>query len=391
MLPLPSGPARWRGQIAPVAAISVFGLALSMSYPLLNLLLERAGTSGTAIGLNTMAAAVAMVVFAPLLPRIAARVGFIRLTLLSGVGLAALLMGFYLLADFGWWLVLRFVFGFFGTAIFFTSEYWIVTTAPAGSRGRVIAIYTISLSVSFMIGPLIIGMTGVEGVLPFALGAGLLLLGLLPVLWGADTLPATGPEAPPAPGATVRFFRSDPGMLWAVVLFGIIEFGAVTLLPVWAVRTGFSVPEAALIAASFAAGSILLAPLLGWAADHYPRRPLLALVAVAALSAPLAMAFLSHSLIAVAACGMVWGGFGVGLYSLPLTELGARYSGHRLAEANGAVILGYGIGALLSPVALGAAMDLVPPDGVLIASAASAAAYLALIAMRMGRAEAPGT
>jgi len=87
-------PDRWRGRIAPIAAISVFGLSISMSYPLLNLLLERMGASGFAIGVNTVASALSMVVFAPVLPRIMARIGIGTLMIGSGLGMAALFLIF---------------------------------------------------------------------------------------------------------------------------------------------------------------------------------------------------------------------------------------------------------------------------------------------------------
>ena len=381
--------ARLRGRIAPVAAISVFGLAISMSYPLLNLLLERMGASGLAIGVNTVASALAMVLFAPVLPRIMAAIGIGRLMTLSGLGMAGLFLVFPLVPDYWAWLGLRLVFGFFATAVFFTSEYWIVTTAPAEKRGRVIAVYTISLSLAFMAGPLIVGATGVEGWSPFLIAAGIVAAGLAPVLWGLGALPDAAPEAPPSPRATLRFFVSDPAILWGVVLFGSIEYGTIALLPVWAVRTGFGEGAAVLIASSFAAGSILFAHALGWAGDRFDRRRLIGLVALASMAAPLAMIAVSGTLWAVIAVGLFWGGLAVGLYTLALTELGARYAGHRLAEGNAAVVLGYGIGALAAPVGLGEAMDRVPPDGLLWLSAALALAYTALVAVRLIRARRP--
>jgi len=376
-------PDRWRGRIAPIAAISVFGLSISMSYPLLNLLLERMGASGFAIGVNTVASALSMVVFAPVLPRIMARIGIGTLMIGSGLGMAALFLIFPLVPDYHVWLGLRLVYGFFATSVFFASEFWIVTTAPDDRRGRVIAVYAISLSLAFMAGPLLIGLTGVEGMLPFALGAAILVAGLVPVIWGLGALPPQGPEAPPTPAATLRFFVSDPVVVWGVVLFGTIEFGTIALLPVWAVRSGFAESEAVIVAASFAAGSILLAHALGWAGDRFERRRLIGLVAIACVAAPLAMIAGAGGLGPVVGAGLVWGGLAVGLYTLALTELGARYSGQRLAEANAAVILGYGIGALLAPVALGLAMDRVPPDGLLWLSALLALAYAVLVGLRI--------
>jgi len=372
-----------RAQAAPIAAISVFGLALTMAYPLLGLLLERMGASGTAIGLNTTAASLMMVIAAPLMPRILARVGLGTLMIGSGLTLAVIMISYPLFPDYWFWMALRAMYGFCGTAIFFASEYWIVAKAPEGKRGRVVAVYAVSLSVSFMLGPLIVSATGVDGILPFAIGSALLLLGLAPIFWGLRDIPERDPTPPPPPLSTTRFFVTDPSLLFGVVLFGIIEYGTVALLPVWGVRSGFSEAEAAIIMASFAGGSLILQPLIGWAADRYDRRRLLLLAAAFALAAPLAMAMASHSYVLTIITCAIWGGVTGALYTVALTELGYRYKGTALSEGNAAVVLAYGLGALFAPLGVGAAMDLIPPDGLLYVSSVAAAGYVVLLVLRM--------
>ncbi len=49
------------------------------------------------------------------------------------------------------------------------------------------------------------------------------------------------------------------------------------------------------------------------------------------------------------------------------------------------MILAYGIGALISPVAFGAAMEVVPPDGLLWLAAGAALAYVGLALARIRR------
>jgi len=389
MAALLSSLGRFRGQAAPIAAISVFGLAISMSYPLLGLLLERMGASGAAIGFNTMAAAIMMVVSAPLLPRILAVVGLAPLMVGSAGALVGLMLLFPLVPDYWWWTAFRLIYGFAATALFFCSEYWIVAGAPAASRGRVVALYTISLSVTFMMGPLIVSATGVDGILPFAIASGILALGIAPILWGLGAMPPKNPEAPPRPLSTLGYFVSDPGILFGVVLFGVIEYGLVALLPVWAVRVGHSETEAAIALASFAAGAVLFQPGVGWAADRFDRRKILALAAAVSVAAPLGLTVVAETLWLVIAITVIWGGMAVALYAVALTELGARYSGTTLSEGNAAVVLAYGLGALISPIGLGIAMDLVPPNGIMFAAAAAAMVYTGLIVWRIRSAPTP--
>ena len=81
----------------------------------------------------------------------------------------------------------------------------------------------------------------------------------------------------------------------------------------------------------------------------------------------------------------VWGGLAAGLYTVALIELGARYSGHQLVSANAAVVIAYGVGALIGPLLAGAAMRSVNPHGIALALAAMTLAYLFVALGRAGR------
>lgn len=380
-----AGRATLTAQIAPIAAITLFGVTMAMSYPLFGLVLERAGTSGTMIGLNTTAAAVAMVAGAPILPPILRRYGLGRLMIAAALALAATMLAIPLHESFWYWTFLRFVLGVAGTVLFFAAEYWIVAAAPEGSRGRIIAIYALAVSAGFALGPALLGLTGLDGMLPYALAAGVVLAGLVPIVAGLASAPEIIDDDRPSPFAALAVFVTDPGVVFAVVLFGTIEFGAMALISVWGVRSGLGEAEAALLLTIFAIGCMVLQFPLGWAADRFDRRLVLAVIAAGSAAAPIGMSLAGSSFAWMAFFIGLWGALSVGLYSIALTELGARYTGSRLAVGNAAIILGYGIGALVSPALFGWAMDTVPPDGLMFAASALALAYLGLLAARMRR------
>ncbi|HUS53623.1 MAG TPA: MFS transporter [Thermohalobaculum sp.] len=370
-------------QIAPIAAITLFGISMSMSYPLFGLMLERMGASGALIGVNTMAAAIAIVVGAPAMPALLRRIGIGRLMTGAALALAVMMLAIPLYQGFWYWTGLRLIYGFAGTVLFFASEYWIVAAAPEISRGRIIAIYALCVSGGFALGPLILSLTGLDGMLPFAVASAVMLVGLVPILWGLSSAPEASSEDPPSPFAALGVFVTDPGVVFAVVLFGTIEFGALALIAVWGVRSGLSEADAALLLSVFAFGAMLLQLPLGWAADRFDRRHILAVAAAGSAIAPLTMIAAGSSFWLMAVAAAAWGSVSVGLYSVALTEIGARYRGDKLAVANAAIILAYGIGALISPVMFGFAMDAIPPDGLLIASAVLAIAYLILMLIRI--------
>lgn len=386
--PTASSPGALRAQIAPIAAITLFGLSMSMSFPLFGLLLERAGTSGTLIGINTAAAAITMVTGAPLMPALLRRIGIGRLLIWAALLLAAMMLAMPLGDGFWYWTLLRLAFGYAGTALFFGSEYWIVAAAPELSRGRIIAIYALSVSASMALGPVILSLTGLEGMLPFAVAAAVVVAGIVPMVLGLGSAPAIDDEAPPTVVQVLRVFRTDPSAIFAVVLFGTIEFGAMALIAVWGVRSQLSEADAALLLTGFAVGAMALQIPLGWAADRFDRRKVLAVIAAGSALSPLGIAASGGAFWAVTFFAACWGAISVGLYTVALTEIGARYRGAALAVGNAAIVLGYGFGALVAPGLYGFAMDAVPPDGLLYAASALAFGYLALVLARLARARA---
>ena len=379
-------PARLIAWAAPVSAMAVVSVSISLSVPLFALLLERLGVSGTAIGLNHTIAALAMVVTAPILPLVLGRIGLVRLMLGAVVVLALCTIAIPLFQNAWWWALLRIGWGIAGTALFFASEYWVVTAAPHHLRGRIVGAYVVILSGSYMVGPLLLNLLGIDSWLTFAVPTAIILLSAVPLILGRKAAPDPEPGDAASPLALFRFFRTDPMVTWGVVLFGIIEFGAMGLITVWGVRTGYSQETAVQLVFWLALGSMAFQLPVGWAADRFDRRKLLALAGVVSTVTPLAMIALTATPGLVAAGVVLWGGMAVAFYALALTELGARYSGAVMARANAAVVLAYGVGALISPAAFGAAMDAIPPNGLLWAAAAAAAAYVALAAVRIARA-----
>ena len=88
---------------APIAAIATVSVSLSLGAPLYALLLERVGASGTVIGLTSTAAALAMVLSAPVLPLVMARKGLVPLMLGAVAVLALAIAAIPLWPSVWWW------------------------------------------------------------------------------------------------------------------------------------------------------------------------------------------------------------------------------------------------------------------------------------------------
>ncbi|MEL6792178.1 MAG: MFS transporter [Pseudomonadota bacterium] len=380
-------PVQLRGMIAAIAAVSIFAFSLSLSIPLISINLERMGASGFLIGLNSSASAVAILAGGFVMPVLLRRFSAPSLMLTGVLSMTLLLPLFPLWPDPYYWLVLRFIFGMMVTALFFCSELWIISTAPDDRRGLLIGVYGMFLAIGFLVGPLLLKVVGTEGWAPFLTGAALSLVALPPILWAWRDAPnmAENAEEPPGVMAILRYVRTDPAIVFAVMLFAVIEFGAMGLFPVWSLRVGLPEQTALTLVALLAAGNILMQPPMGWLGDKLDRRRLLGFCAFVSIIAAFLFPALAQTQWPLWLTALFWGGLVVGLYTFSLNELGARYNGEQLSRATGAVMAAYGFGALISPTALGLMMDLFPPHGLFYLMAALAAAYLAMLLLRRRR------
>lgn len=351
--------ARRRGMVAVIASAAAVGLSLGFTMPLIALLLERDGHSVTMIGLNSATSSFAMLVVAPLLPRLMGHLGTLPALFLGiAVAVAALLM-MPLLPSLGAWFVLRFVLGLGNAIHWVVSETWIITVADSRNRGRVVGAYVTVLAAGLACGPLLIGLTGIDGAVPFVTGAGLIAAAAVPLLFAGGGAPPVPAEAPAALIAAARW---APALMAVALLVGFTHIVVFALLPVYGVRLGLGQDTAVLMLSVFLAGSMVLQVPIGWLADRLGRETMLAAGAAAGLAGALALpvvlegAFLWPLL-------FLWGGVILGLYTVAMSLLGERFRSGRMAGAMAAFVMIYELGSLTGPVAAGAAMDILGPAG----------------------------
>lgn len=356
-----------------IMLVAIIGVAMSMTLPLLSLRMDQAGWSGAMIGFNTSFMALATLSLAPFIPALAKQFG-IRALLVT-----ALMTGATATLGFGWaqsiwvWFGLRFMLGCSLTILFILSEFWINAAAPDDRRGLIMGIYGTVLSVGFASGPLVLQHTGTVGEAPLVLGAGIFALALLPV-WLA------GQQTPQMDGHAglgfVSLLRSAPVAALAALLFGAVETGAFSVLPVYGLRIGLDDQASAMQITAVALGNLFFQIPFGLLADRVDKRRLLLLIASLAGLIMLVIPFLPpHSWLYLASL-CLWGGVAASLYSVGLALLGAQFHGAALVAANALFVMLYATGQMFGPPLLGLAMDMVNPHGYIWASASLFGLYV---------------
>lgn len=368
--------ARTRSLIAAILCAALAGAGFGLLMPLVSLNLEAMTGSGAVVGANATAAALSTIVMTPLIPfllsRLPARAAMASASVFTGLGIAA----FPFLPDIYAWWVLRFVTGCAVTLIFVGSETWINQLAKPEHRASLLAAYATVLSAGFGSGGLMLAALGSQGYAPWFAGAAIFIFGAIPILIlrGPDLIPPTAGET--GLKALVGAARLAPPAILAGLVFGAMETGVFTLVPVYAERLGFAEAMVGIIVAAAALGGIALQIPVGRIADRVGRLTTLRAVAAAGVVLPLLTALAGATLTLLLPMVFLFAGLASAFYTLGLALMGERVQPGALASANAAFIFAYGIGSLVGPPVMGAAMDGFDPFGLMIAFSVLAALYL---------------
>lgn len=360
----PSDRDRLGAMAAAIACVAVVGIGLGLSIPLLSLEMERMGASSVVIGLNTAVAGLAAILTVPFVPRLAARLGVVRLLALAITLGGLCLVAFKLVPHLVLWFPLRFVFSTTLGALFVLSEFWINDAAPPERRGLVMGVYATVLALGFAIGPALLTGLGTEGFAPYLAGAGLFFLGLLPLGLARNLSPALGHGAG---GGLARYLRLAPVAALAAALYGAVEAGAFAILPLYGLRIGLDATSAAALVSAAALGNVLFQIPVGLLADRVDRRAVLLGASLLGALGAAAIPAASGNWLGLAALIFAWGGIAGTLYTVGLAHLGATLRGPDLAGANAAFVMLYNVGLMLGPPFVGGGMDLASPHGFAVA------------------------
>ncbi|MEA3535212.1 MFS transporter [Rhizobium sp. CC-YZS058] len=378
---LPVEEIHWLSLIAALAAVTTVGIAIGLGVPLLSIMMEKRGISSTLIGLNSTVAGLASMVAASFTTRLAHRFGVAPVMVFSVFMAALPALGFYFVDNFWLWFPLRIVFQSGITILFVLSEFWINATAPSHRRGLVFGIYGTVLSLGFATGPLLFSILGSEGILPFAVGAGIITLAAIPIIIARRESPIIH-EMPEM--HFLRYVFMVPMATAAVFVFGAVEYGGLSLFPVYGTRMGFTESQAALLLTIMGVGNLIFQIPLGLLSDHMrDRRKLLIALTVIGFVGALSLPWLALHWATLAVVLLLFGGIVSGLYTIGLSHLGSRLHGPELAAANAAFVFCYALGTVAGPQVIGTSMDLFGNQGFAWSIAGFFGLYILLSLLRL--------
>ena len=349
-----------RNLVAACSAICVFGLAFGMTYPLLSLIMESRGVSPGMIGINSAMMPIGILMFSSVIPYLARRYGGRNIAAIAAVITSILILAYKAFDNLEAWFVIRMLQGMSISTLFVLSEAWIVRFAGSRHRGKIIALYGSVLSASFGAGPALVSWIGIDGWMPFVVGSVIIVLGIFPVFLLKEDLSEPKEEARAA--GIFEFAPKAPMLMACVFAFAILDAATLSLLPVYGIENGLDISTSALILTALIVGNTVLQFPIGWLADKYPHRAVLAgcafVTVVMLMILPWVMATALMWLVVITA-----GAAGYGIYTVSLTSLGSRFNGIQLVNGSAAFAAMWGVGALIGSLSGGWSMTLFGPHG----------------------------
>ena len=248
------------------------------------------------------------------------------------------------------------------------SESWTNERATRKTRGKILAIYMITIYFAVGVGQLLLNAGDPGGFELFVLAGVLLTLGVLPVTLTAAAAPVVEERS-----------RLKIRELWAVSPLGLTGVAGAGLVnssfygmgPIFAQGVGLDVAGiSAFMGLTVFAGLLMQWP-VGWISDRFDRRTVLTGVFFGVALASLAIvpaAETSH--VALFAFVALYGGLSFTVYSISISHANDFIAPGDLVKASGGYLLIYGTGAVVGPFTASALMAWIGPAGLFVYAAA---------------------
>lgn len=371
-----------RALIAVIAAVTAMAVSLSLSIPLVSLLMEKRGYGSDVIGLMGAMPALSFLLASPAVPACTRVVGSGKMLwgalLISAVSIWALSLS----DNIYFWFFLRLMIGLSMAILFLISETWLNKIAREKTRGRTIAIYVSSMTCGFAFGPVLINFLGAEGSLPFIVASLIVLSAGFAFLIVGDRFPDLGEKSS---YSIFSFIKIAPMISAATILVAFFDGSVLTLLPVYGVKNGQILGIAVLMTSALLAGNILLQVPIGWLADRFDRTLVILICGIVGVLGALILPLVILTPYLLWPLLIVWGGGVVGTYTIALVIMGQQFKGGDLVTATAAVGMLWGLGSLLGPVLAGVAMEIIKPHGMPLTFAVACLLFVLVAANHLRR------
>jgi MFS family permease len=368
------------------AVLLGFGL-LSMAhgalFALIGIRLAAAGISSTVIGLVMSAYFFGLLLGSLSADRIINRVGHIRAFAVFAATAAIAVLLLALWDSLVLWILLRAAAGYCMAGLYMTMESWLNHRASNEIRGRCFAVYAVISGVAVAGGPLLLNLGDPHDFELFSLTAILFVAALLPV-----ALTRTGnPEITRRSRLSLsRLFAISPLGVAGCLTAGLVNSSFYGMGAVYGQAVGLGSGAISLFMTVTLVGGLLAQFPVGAFSDRMDRRRLMLILTLTAAAVAAVMTVSGVSaLLPLAALGFLMDAAAHPLYGLSVAQTNDYVERDQFVPAAGGLLLAYGIGASLGPIASSQVMEAIGPRGLFAFITVALLFIAAFTAYRMTR------
>lgn len=359
-----------------ILGVSIVGLSIGSTVPVVALRLYQAGAPNVHIGVMSALPAAGMMLSAFLVDWICQRLsrrhiylGCFALSALSIAAVEVFASTLYSLA------LARLVMGLAAGILIILGESWVNEIAEDSHRGRIVAIYTTCFTVFQLLGPGMVALFGTAGaqVIGVVIAGHLLALG---VIW--LTLPKQVIDDGHSQSKTfsvLGFIQVAPALCMGIIFFSFFDSVILSMFAVYTADHGYAIKLAALMVTVILLGDAAFQLPLGWLSDKVARPMIYLGCGVLSLAIGVCLPWLMNYPFLLWPSLVVLGAVAGGVYTLAIILIGEGFNGPDLVTANASAGFLWGLGSLLGPLVSGAAMT-TSTHGLPLALSAAAALFV---------------
>lgn len=260
------------------------------------------------------------------------------------------------------WLVFRLVTGFCFVGIFITVESWVNHFTRNEVRGKILSLYMVIQFLGSGLGQMLLNVDDPHGFMLFIVVSVVISMASVPILLSTATV-APQITSPPKPKLASLFSLARLGLVGSLAV-GMSSGAFWGVGAVYASKLGLSVANIALFMAVVILGGMLFQWPLGWLADRMTRQRIIAVVAFSAAFVSLALLiFEDNGMNTLLFLAMIFGGLSLPLYSILSAYTNDHVPPEEMVQASSGLMLVFGLGAILGPIAGGIMLDVLGSAG----------------------------
>ncbi|HHR6130948.1 TPA: MFS transporter [Providencia alcalifaciens] len=251
------------------------------------------------------------------------------------------------------WLPNRLIAGIAVAGIFVVVESWLLIGDNPKERAKRLSFYMTSLYGGTTLGQLAIGVIGTQGVVPFIVVLGLLLVAVLPPLLVRQGQPASGLHQKLSFKQITRL--SKPAIMGCMVS-GIVMGTIYGLMPLSLKKDNFTTDQVGVLMASIILGGMLIQPVISKLSVMMSKTLLLAMVSLLGVFA-MGMIYISSDYVVMIVALALLGMSSFALYPIAITLACDNLDSSFIVAATQVMLFSYSVGSAMGPIAAGTLLE----------------------------------